>query len=137
NWSDEANAAGYKGTSFARGVAGHGSLSPYDVHIALLASGPSFKTAYKSDLPTSNVDITPTILHIHRLPVPPTMEGRVMYELLNDKNNPPALRPKQEVVEATVNYPGGSYRLQLNRTILGKYKYVNFSRITRSKVGAE
>ena len=37
NWNDNKNAAGYAGSSFARGVAGHGGFSPYEVHIPLMA----------------------------------------------------------------------------------------------------
>ncbi|MFX6067006.1 hypothetical protein ABTE92_19070, partial [Acinetobacter baumannii] len=61
NWNDDSNSLGYKGSSFSRGVAGHGSFSPYEVHIALLAAGPSFKKSFSSELPTSNVDIAPTV----------------------------------------------------------------------------
>ena len=87
DWSDEKNEAGYAGTSYSRGVAGHGSLSPYEVHIALLAAGPSFKPSFESELPTSNVDLVPTILHLHQLPIPATVNGRVMYELLINNNS--------------------------------------------------
>ena len=87
NWDDRKNDKGYAGTSFSRGVAGHGGLSPYEVHIALLAAGPSFKKNFSSELPTSNVDIAPTILAIHNLTIPTSMDGRVLYELLIDNKN--------------------------------------------------
>ena len=87
NWDDRKNDKGYAGTSFSRGVAGHGGLSPYEVHIALLTAGPSFKKNFSSELPTSNVDIVPTILAIHNLAVPKSMDGRVLHELLIDNKN--------------------------------------------------
>ncbi len=133
NWNDSVNAAGYKGSSFARGVAGHGSLSPYEVHIALLASGPGFKKAYSSNLPTSNVDLAPTILYLHHLPVPKSMDGRIMNELLSEENKAMTMQPKTELLETKAAFNGGQYHLTLNRTILGRYKYVNFSTVTRSK----
>src|SRR5690606_31744523 len=40
-WDDRQNKLGYEGTSHATGPAGHGGFSPYEVHIALMASGPS------------------------------------------------------------------------------------------------
>lgn len=132
NWNDSANAAGYKGSSFARGVVGHGSLSPYEVHITLLAAGPSFKKGFNSGLPSSNVDILPTLLHIHQLPVTTNMDGRILYTLLAEKNVMPLLQPRQEVVEASTKFNDGSYRLKLNRIILGKFQYVNFSTIIRT-----
>lgn len=132
NWSDSANAAGYKGSSFSRGVAGHGSLSPYEVHIALLAYGPSFKKQFTSELPSSNVDIVPTLLHIHQLAIPSGMEGRVLDELLIEKKGPPGSAPRHEVLQASAMYNGVTYHVTLDRTILGKYRYVNYSKIWRS-----
>lgn len=132
NWDDRKNDKGFAGASYSTGVAGHGGLSPYEVHIALLATGPSFKKTYIDSLPTSNVDIVPTILHIHHIPVPATMDGRVMGELLNEKPLP--LTPDKsiiEIIQTSYNYSGGTYKLQLQRTIMGKYKYVDFATIKR------
>lgn len=132
NWDDRKNNAGYEGASYNRGVAGHGSLSPYEVHIPLLASGPSFKQSYESELPTSNVDIVPTVLHIHHLPVPTSMDGRVMTELLAERSNTPIVKVKKEIIETLAKYDGGTYNLILERSVIGKYKYVNFSKIIRT-----
>lgn len=131
NWTDDANAAGYKGTSLTRGVAGHGSLSPYEVHIALLASGPSFKKAFRSDLPSSNVDIMPTVLRIHRLPLPNAVDGRVLMELLNENKNGIGTKPTTEVLKTTATSDGMTYRVELHRTILGKYSYADFAKTYR------
>ncbi|HTD94635.1 MAG TPA: alkaline phosphatase family protein, partial [Chitinophagaceae bacterium] len=40
-WDDSKDKMGYPGNAFSRGVAGHGGFSSYEVHIALLAAGPS------------------------------------------------------------------------------------------------
>ncbi len=133
NWNDEKNSAGYAGTSYSKGVAGHGSLSPYEVHIALLAAGPSFKQSFQSDLPTSNVDLVPTILHLHHLPIPATVNGRVMHELFKQTNVTEKANIKSEVLETSAGYKGGTYKLQLNRTILGNYQYINFAKVIREK----
>jgi predicted AlkP superfamily pyrophosphatase or phosphodiesterase len=132
NWNDSVNTKGYKGASFARGVAGHGSLSPYEVHIALLAAGPSFKPGYQSQLPSSNVDIVPTILQIHKLAIPPAMEGRVLSELLVG-SAAPAAQPKEDVLQTMATYPDGTYQFSLHRTLLGKYQYVDYSKVVRVK----
>jgi hypothetical protein len=131
NWDDRKNNAGYAGTSFSRGVAGHGGISPYEVHIALLAAGPDFKKAYESEVPTSNVDIVPTILHIHHLPVPAGMDGRVMTELLSSATASPAA-VKKETIKTVAKYAGGTYTLTLEQSIVGKYKYVDFAKVTRT-----
>ena len=133
NWNDDANSLGYKGSSFSRGVAGHGSFSPYEVHIALLTAGPSFKKSFASELPTSNVDIAPTILYIHHLDIPKTMDGRVMNELLNGKTDLPVLTPNKENIVNTAKFKGGTYKIQVERTLLGKYKYVDYAKVTRTK----
>lgn len=132
NWNDQLNDKGYAGTDFSMGVAGHGGSSPYEINIALLVSGPDFKNGYTGTLPTSNIDITPTVLGIYGLPVPPKMDGRVMLEFLTKTKNT-AARAKNERIETTVNYPWGSYKLYLDMSILDQYRYFNFSKVERTK----
>jgi len=134
NWNDNKNEAGYAGTSFARGVAGHGGFSPYEIHIALLANGPSFKNKFEGNLPTSNVDIIPTVLHLHNLTIPKQMDGRVMYELLTEKvPNNALLTAKIELIKTEVKQPWGVYKLEMERSVLGKYNYPNFTKVVRIK----
>ena len=135
NWNDSKNKEGYAGASYSAGVAGHGGLSPYEVHIPLMACGPSFRQHFTDTLPTSNVDLVPTVLHIHHLPVPAMMDGRVMRELLVEKS--PSLIPRRETVKDAATSGNGMYRVDLQRTILGKYKYVDFARIVRTGQAAE
>ncbi|MEJ7644982.1 MAG: alkaline phosphatase family protein [Chryseolinea sp.] len=130
NWDDRKNAKGYAGTSFSRGVAGHGGLSPYEVHIALLAKGPSFKKAFSSELPTSNVDIVPTILSMHNIAIPASMAGRVMEELFT-RSADTRLQAKKEVITTSTIFSGGKYTLTLQRTIVGKQQYVDFAKVER------
>lgn len=132
NWSDAKNNTGYAGTSYSRGVAGHGGFSPYEVHIALLAEGPSFKKSFEGNLPTSNVDIAPTVLGIHRIKAPETMKGRVVSELLsNSTSKTPAA--KNERIETSTTIQGGVYKLILDVSQLGKYRYINFAKVERTQ----
>jgi len=134
NWNDDKNAAGYAGSSYARGVAGHGGFSPFEVQIALMAYGPSFRKAIETDLPTSNVDLVPTILHLHNIEIPKQMDGRVMYELLNEKAPASApVRSEMKTLEAVADIPGGKYRLILEQSILGEYIYLNSAKVNREK----
>lgn len=132
NWNDNKNDKGYAGTSYAKGVAGHGSLSPYEVNIALLAHGPSFKKAFESNLPTSNVDLVPTVLHLHKIEIPNSMNGRVFHELLNEKNAPKLPQVKIEKISSKAAYSGGEYELTLQQSIVGKYRYLDFSKVVRT-----
>lgn len=130
NWNDEKNNKGFAGTDFSTGVAGHGGSSPYEIHIELMAAGPDFKRLKDTDLPTSNVDIAPTILGIYGLPVPPQMDGRVISEILN-KPGESAGKMVQETLVSEVKYPWGVYRLTLYISVLGKYRYFTFSKTER------
>ena len=101
------------------------------MHIALLASGPSFKKNFSSELPTSNVDIAPTILAIHNLTIPTSMDGRVLDELLTDSKNTAKVKAKKEVLTTSASFAGGKYNLALHRTIFGEDQYVDFAKVER------
>ena len=130
NWNNNKNSLGYAGTDFAGGVAGHGGSSPWEIHIPLIAYGPSFKPAFESNLPTSNIDIVPTILYILHIAAPAQMQGRIMYELLQHNNIKP-MTPKKETIFAETKLKRVKYKLMLERTILGKYSYINYTSVTR------
>jgi arylsulfatase A-like enzyme len=132
DWNDGANAFGYKGSSLSKGIAGHGGASPYEIHIPLIMGGPSFKNNFKSDWPTSNVDIVPTVLSLLKLAIPASVAGRVLSEFFINADRHVQHKPKSEVIQTKAKIPGGVYTLQLERTILGKYKYVNFAKAVRS-----
>ncbi|HEX6227636.1 MAG TPA: alkaline phosphatase family protein [Chryseolinea sp.] len=133
NWTDGKNENNFAGTSFSTGVAGHGGLSPYEVHIALLTAGPSFKKKFSSNLPTSNVDLAPTILAIHELPIPPSMNGRVMHELLVNGSGESGTKVKKHQVNSSTQIPGGKYTVTVYQTHFGKYQYVDFAKTERVK----
>ncbi|PWJ55321.1 putative AlkP superfamily pyrophosphatase or phosphodiesterase [Dyadobacter jejuensis] len=132
NWTDDRNENGYAGTDFSGGIAGHGGSSPYEIDIALLADGPDFKKTFSSTLPTSNIDLTPTILSLYGLPIPEGMDGRVMSELLvkGRANTPPF---ETETIRTEARYPWGTYKLSLQQSVLKPYRYVNFTKTERVK----
>lgn len=131
NWDDRKNKMGYPGTSYSGGVAGHGGLSPYEVKIALIAGGPSFKRGYESDWPTCNVDLVPTVLKIHGIAVPSGMDGRIMHELLAGTETPKNLKPKKETIKTSARNGSREYQLTLERTVLGNHTYVDFAKVSR------
>ncbi len=131
NWNDKKNRAGYEGSSYSVGVAGHGSLSPYEVHIPLMVSGPGFQKGVELDLPTSNVDLVPSLLYLHHIPIPASMDGRVIHELLANPGKNNSEKVKKETITAIAKTGWGSYELELVRSVIGKYIYVDFSRVKR------
>jgi predicted AlkP superfamily pyrophosphatase or phosphodiesterase len=58
----------------------HATLSPYDVHNTLIAAGPHLRQGFQDDLPTGNVDLAPTILHLLGIAVPAQFQGRELAE---------------------------------------------------------
>ena len=130
-WNDNENAWHYKGTSERKGVAGHGGLSPYEIHIPLILSGPAFRKQYVSNLPTSNVDIVPTILTLRNIPVPVTMDGRVMEEFLITTNDKVQPKIKKETVRVVSKFDWGTYKLEASLTRIGKYYYFNHAQVNR------
>ena len=68
--------------SYHPGQGMHGSLSRSDMHNTFVAAGPDFKTGIQDQLPTGNIDIAPTALHLLGVTVPETMRGRVVSEAL-------------------------------------------------------
>ena len=87
DWDDAAVAGGnaaVPGTEYAsaqryRGM--HGSFSPRDVHNVLIAHGPHFKSGFQDRLPSSNVDVAPTVAQLLALPFK-APDGRVLVEAL-------------------------------------------------------
>src|SRR5439155_1026672 len=82
SFDDKAVVAGKPGISYASSVnrrGDHGSFSPTDTHISLLAYGPDFKSSLSDPLPTANVDIAPTVARILNFSLP-EVQGRVLEE---------------------------------------------------------
>jgi arylsulfatase A-like enzyme len=91
DWTDDANNAGWRGTSASNGTAGHGSASPWDVHNTLIAAGPDLKRGAFVNLPSGNVDLAPTFLSLLGIPIPPAMQGRALSEGLAGEPNVPVV----------------------------------------------
>ena len=130
NWNRDRNNMGYEGSGFSKGVAGHGGLSPYETTIPLIVSGPAFTKARVSELPTSNVDIVPTVLALYQIPAPASMEGRVMRELMRNQKAVDS-KPIAETIKTQVTYDWGTYVLELKVTRYGSYRYIDYARVHR------
>jgi arylsulfatase A-like enzyme len=69
------------------GVGSHGGSSPSELHNTLIASGPSFATGIRSEIPSGNIDVVPTILAILGIQRPEQIDGRVLSEALLSKDS--------------------------------------------------
>lgn len=69
-----------EGKSYKTGQGMHGSLSRFDMHNTLIVSGPDFKVGFKSETPSANSDLAPTVLSILGMKPKEEMDGRVLDE---------------------------------------------------------
>jgi hypothetical protein len=103
-WSDEKNENGVPGLIVSpegkRGLGTHSSLSRFDLHNTLVAAGPDLRTGFIDELPTGNIDLAPTILHLLDVSPPSPMDGRVLAEALVHAEAP-AVKPAGKTVEAS------------------------------------
>jgi arylsulfatase A-like enzyme len=129
NWTSEANAAGFKGTTSQPGVAGHGTSSPFDIHNTLIAAGPDFRTGAVSAVPTANVDVAPTLLQLLGMPVPPGMTGRVIREGLRSGPAPSSVPVTHRAI--TVRSQDGSYELTAHVSTVGAADYFDDAGVER------
>lgn len=119
-WNKDENSHGYPGTSFSRGIAGHGGGSPYEMQIELIGYGPAFKTGKVSTMPTANVDLAPTMLYLQGVEVPKEMEGRVLFELMEHQE-----RAAIETAHLEVKVPGPVKTQVLKTMSSGNHWYLS------------
>ena len=127
-WTDERNefdAPGYVlSEGSKRGAGTHASLSRFDMHNTLIASGPDFRAGFMDVLPSSNADVAPTILSILGLKPPQPMDGRVLSEALIN-GQAPAGQPKTETKKASRDLGLRHWEQYLKTTTFGGAFYVD------------
>ena len=128
-WNDSKNQFGTPGMTDAdwqraAGKGTHATLSRFDMHNMLIAAGPDFKRGQTDDLPSGNIDLAPTILGILAITPPQKMNGRILSEAMANLDAP---APKAEIktIEATKNFPSGTWRQSLQISRVGPTVYVN------------
>jgi len=129
NWTRGKNEAGYEGQTTQSGVAGHGASSPYDIHTPLIAAGPDFREHATSDVPTSNVDLAPTLLRLLAIEPPRTMTGRVIEEGL--RNGPSIASVRVQRVNEKVSTADGAYELTAHISIAAGHRYLDSTDVKR------
>ena len=127
-WNATANKSGIHGqfTMDARkpGYGSHGSMSPFDIRNTLVAAGPDIRAGLRSELPSGNVDVAPTILHLLGIPQPEPMDGRVLMEALAavDWDAP---KPVTKTTEITRKIDGKTWRQYLQHTTFADRIYLD------------
>lgn len=131
NWTGERNDAGLPGKTTQAGTAGHGTSSPYDVHNTLIAAGPDFREHATSSVPTSNVDLAPTLLRLLGLSVLPSMTGRSIDEAL--ANGPPIDSIAIAHTTESARNADGSYEVIAHISTAAGTRYLDYTDVRRSR----
>lgn len=128
-WDASPNEAGYKGKVYSTygepGTGQHGSMSPHEIRNILFASGPSFKSALKMDIPSGNLDIAPTILKILGIEGERGMDGRVLEEALAGGSGTGDVEWSTDSHHAERGLAGDVYRQQIKVSRVGTTNYVD------------
>lgn len=112
------------GELFERGVHGHSTSLLFEpvIRVPLIISSPGQRQREDVRALTSNVDLTPTLLHITGAPIPEWCEGQVLPGLGGEQS----LERSVFVVEAKKNLAYSALRKATIALIKGRYKLVRY-----------
>ena len=126
-WNPKPNKFGVAGqiiTDATRGAGqgSHATLSEFDVHNTLVATGPNFRRGMSNELPSSNVDLAPTVLHLLGIESPAKFDGRVLSEAMTGESAKPPNAVTQ-TLEFTRKFSSGQWRQHLRLSRVGESVY--------------
>jgi predicted AlkP superfamily pyrophosphatase or phosphodiesterase len=130
-WNDSKNQFGAPGMIDAdwqreAGQGTHATLSRFDMHNTLIAAGPDFRRGQTDDLPTGNVDVAPTILHILGIKAPQEMDGRVLSEAMVSVDQVSTGREMDtKTIEAKKDFAAGTWRQSMKISRVGSTTYLD------------
>ncbi len=130
-WNNSKNQFGAPGMIDAdwqrkAGEGTHATLSRFDMHNTLIAAGPDFRRGQIDDLPTGNIDLTPTILDILGIKAPQEMDGRVLSEaMVNGDPTPVEGKTEAKTIEAKKDFAAGTWRQSLRISRVGSSVYLD------------
>lgn len=127
-WNEKPNQFGIPGHIMAdnarpAGKGTHVTLSKFDVHNILFAAGPDFRERTKTTLPSSNLDLAPTILHILGVEPPQKLDGRVLVEAMEEKAE--RMETLSKTIDATRKFPAGVWQQHLRVSLVGETVYID------------
>jgi len=128
-WESGDNEAGYPGTVYSTygepGAGQHGSMSRHEMNNILFAGGPSFKSNLRSEIPSGNLDLAPTILRILGISGGGDMHGRVLEEALEGGPSGNGIDWNSEVHYAEFSLGEEMYRQQIKVSTVAGASYVD------------
>ena len=108
---------------YSAGCGMHVTLSPTDLHNTCVAAGPDFRRGVADSLPSGNVDIAPTLLHLLGIAPAARLDGRVLTEALVENPNSVG-HVERGHRETEVKVAGGIWSQYLKFTELGGVRYL-------------
>lgn len=126
-WSAHPNKYGIAGSITADsgkrvGNGMHASLSRFDMHNTLIATGPDLRRGARDEWPSGNVDLAPTILWILGVKAPQVMDGRVLFEAMPTVDFD-APKPEETQLEAVRTFEKTQWHQYLRITKFGTSVY--------------
>jgi hypothetical protein len=100
----------------------HATLSRFDMHNTLIAAGPDFRPGMVDELPSGNIDLAPTILHILGVVPREKMDGRILSEALIDGE---AGEAQTETAVASRQFGSTTWRQYLKISRVGSAVYLD------------
>jgi arylsulfatase A-like enzyme len=127
-WNPKPNQFGIPGQIMAdnarpAGQGTHATLSEFDVHNTLIAAGPDLREQTAVSLPSSNLDLAPTILHLLGVDSPQKFDGRVLIEAMEEKAERTEVLSK--TMRATHKFPSGEWQQHLRVSLVGETIYID------------
>ncbi len=100
----------------------HGTLGPTDVHNTLVAAGPDLRPGFRNTLPTGNIDVAPTLLHLLGINPPDQRDGRILTEAIVGLDAPLA-KPITQRIEAQRTIGTTNWKQYIQTTTLDHSVY--------------
>ena len=127
-WNKNPNRFGVAGqiitdSSRGPGKGSHATLSEFDVHNTLIAAGPDFRERVATTVPSSNVDIAPTVLRLLGIEAPQKFDGRVLNEGMDERAVKIDVLTK--TIQATRKFPSGEWQQHLRVSLVGETLYID------------
>jgi hypothetical protein len=114
----------YDDSGLPLGGSTHGGLSPYEIQNVLVAYGPDFQESKVNPWPSGTIDVMPTFLHLLGYPIPPQVDGRVLYEALAQSHGMPEVEVTSLTYSTEATTLAGVYRQHLETSQVGRTVYL-------------
>ncbi len=127
-WNEDKNQFGIPGMIDAdwqrkAGNGTHATLSRFDMHNMLIAAGPDFRHGETDNLPSGNVDLTPTILAVLGISSAEKLDGRVLVEAMHPAARVP--ETANETIKAAHEFSSGKWEQMLRVAHVGLTIYLD------------